>query len=70
MRTVALAKLLSSMQPGTALLGLSFTPRALRAAVTTARLGEPSEIPHAAALDADSLLRAVKEFQVLALCLE
>ena len=67
MRTVALAKLLSSMQPGTALMGICFTPRSLSAAVTTRHLrnGYPTAVPHAATLDPDSLLRVVKELQVL-----
>ena len=65
MRTVALGKLLPSMQPGTALLGLCFNPRALSAAVTTSDLNEPKQIPHAASLNAESLLKVVKEFQVL-----
>ena len=66
MRTVALAKLLSSMQPGTALLGICFTPRSLSAAVTTRHLRDeyPTNVPHSATLDPDSLLRVVKELQV------
>ena len=66
MITVPLAKLLSSMQPGTALMGLCFTPRSLIAAVTTRNVldGQPTAVPHAATLDPDSLLRLVKELQV------
>lgn len=66
MRTVALAKLLPSMQPGTALLGLCFTPRALSAAVTTPDVLEPRQIPHAANFNEESLLKVVKELQVVA----
>lgn len=66
MRTVPLANLLSSMQPGTALMGLSFTPRSLRAAVTTRHMADkyPTDVPQAASLDPDSLLRVVQELQV------
>lgn len=67
MRTVPLAKLLSSMQPGTVLMGICFTPRSLRAAVTTCHIRQqyPTDVPPAAAADPDSLLRVVKELQVL-----
>lgn len=66
MRTVPLANLLSSMQPGTALMGLSFTPRSLRAAVTTRHMADkyPTDVPQAASLDPDSLLRVVQELQI------
>ena len=66
MRTVALAKLLSSMQPGTALMGICFTPHSLCAAVTTRHLHKdpPKDVPQSATLDPDSLLRVVKELQV------
>ncbi|KAL3142389.1 hypothetical protein ABBQ38_002724 [Trebouxia sp. C0009 RCD-2024] len=66
MRTVSLTKLLASMQPGTALMGLSFTPPALRAAVTTRHIVNkyPTEVPDAATLDPDSLLTIVKKLQV------
>lgn len=71
MRTVSLTKLLASMQPGTALMGLSFTPPALRAAVTTRHIVNkyPTEVPDAATLDPDSLLTIVKKLQVLDTCL-
>jgi len=67
MRTVPLTKLLASMQPGTALMGLSFTPPSLRAAVTTRHIVNeyPTEVPEAATLDPDSLLTVVKRLQVL-----
>lgn len=64
MRTVALAKLLSSVPPGTALMGLCFTPCALKVAVTSPGAVDPKEIPYAADLDANSLLKVVKELQV------
>ena len=65
MRTVALARLLCSMQPGTALMGLCFTPNALHAAVTSDNLLEPIKLPAAGSLDPDGLLKVVKERQVV-----
>ena len=55
------------MQPGTALMGLSFTPRSLRAAVTTGHVVDkyPTDVPEAATLEPDSLLTIVKKLQVL-----
>lgn len=65
MRTVPLSSLLSSMQSGTALLGLCFTPQRIDLAVTTSKVLQPRQLPQAPSLDADRLLRLVKEQQVL-----
>ena len=67
MRTVALEKLLSSMQPGTALMGICFTPCSVSAAVTTRQLRSayPTDVPQSATSDPVGLLRVVKELQVL-----
>ncbi|KAL3152428.1 hypothetical protein ABBQ32_001479 [Trebouxia sp. C0010 RCD-2024] len=66
MRTVPLRKLLASVQPDTALMGLSFTPSSVRAAVTTHHTVSKylTELPEAATLDPDSLLTLVKKLQV------
>ncbi len=65
MRTVPLSSLLSSMQSGTALLGLCFTPQRIDLAITTLKVLQPRQLPQAPSLDADGLLRLVKEKQVL-----
>ena len=65
MRTVPLSSLLLSMQSGTALLGLCFTPQRIDLAVTTSKVLQPRQLPQAPSLDADGLLRLVKEKQVL-----
>ena len=65
MRTVPLSSLTSSMQSGTALLGLCFTPQRIHLAVTTLKVLQPTQLPQAPSLDADELLRLVKEQQVL-----
>lgn len=53
------------MQTGTALLGLCFTPQRIDLAVTTLKVLQPRQLPQAPSLDADGLLRLVKEQQVL-----
>lgn len=72
MRTVPLRKLLASVQPDTALMGLSFTPSSVRAAVTTHHTVSKylTELPEAATLDPDSLLTLVKKLQVLDIYLQ
>ncbi|KAL0044156.1 hypothetical protein WJX82_001436 [Trebouxia sp. C0006] len=69
MRTVPLSSLLSSTQSGTALLGLCFTPQRIDLAVTTLKVLQPRQLPQAPSLDADGLLRLVKEKQIGALLL-
>ncbi|DBA81456.1 TPA: hypothetical protein ACH3X1_007240 [Trebouxia sp. C0004] len=69
MRTLPLSSLLSSMQSGTALLGLCFTPQRIDLAVTSLKVLQPRQLPQAPSLDADGLLRLVKEQQIGAVLL-
>ena len=64
MRTVHLAKLLQSMQPNSSLLGICFTPRQLDVAVTSSKLLQPKKLSDAAELNADAVLKLVRQQQV------
>ena len=66
MRTIPLATLIQSMQPGTNLMGVCFTAQRLDVAVTTSKLLQPKQLPDAAKLTAEDLLRLVRKHEVKA----